>query len=576
MKVKVIKSAPAPPRRARWPYLLGLLAVIVCAFEIYSPGLNGPFVFDDLTLPFGGSHAADLPFRAWLGVRPLLMISYWLNYQLSGESTFSYHAVNVVLHAANSILVFWIVRRLLELAAAKTPIATAKRDVLAIFAAAFFLLHPVATEAVTYIAGRSETLSVLLFFSAFTFFLYRRSQAISWPVSAAILILFAAAINTKEHAAVLPLIFLLTDYFWNPGFSLSGITRNWRLYVPLAAVTLAGVLFLLRYLSSAPTVGFHIKNLAWHDYFFTECRAFFVYLRLFLLPVGQNVDHDFPVSRTIFDHGAILALSGIVVLIGAAIYFRRRYPLAAYGFLISLILFAPTSSFVPIADVFVERRLYLPFLGLLLIVIELLSRVQWDRKTLAIVLASICLTMGFLTYRRNGTWSSALALERDAVEKSPRSARAHEQLGFAYFFEGRCAEAITEYAMAANYQEPAYMLDFDWGVALDCNKEFDKSLEKLRAAAAIQQTAQVYAAIGRVLSRQGKWDESLAALKKAESLDPAFARTYIYRGAIHQDLGQFQAAESDYRLALHYDPRNANARDLLMRLEAELNARRQH
>ncbi|MDQ6664672.1 MAG: tetratricopeptide repeat protein [Acidobacteriota bacterium] len=577
MKTKVIKSAPAPPRHAwrhGWhPWWLGL-AALICAFEIYSPGINGPFVFDDLTLPFGSSQAADFPFRAWLGVRPLLMISYWLNYRLSGESTFSYHAVNVLLHAANSILVFWIVRRLLEWAAVATRITPAKRRLLALFAAAFFLFHPVATEAVTYIAGRSETLSVLFFFSTFTIFLYRRSQAISWPVSASILILFAAAINTKEHTAVLPLIFLLTDYFWNPGFSLTGIKRNWRLYVPLAALTLAGVLFLLRYLSSAPTIGFHIKDLAWHEYFFTECRAFFVYLRLFLLPFGQNVDYDFPISRTIFDRGAIFALLGIVILAGAAIYFRRRFPLASYGFLMSVILFAPTSSFVPIADVLVERRLYLPFIGLLLISIEFLNRVQWDRKTLATVLASICLVMGFLTYRRNGIWSSALALERDAVEKSPRSARAHEQLGFAYFFEGRCAEAATEYETAAKYQKPTYMLYLDWGVALDCKKDFDRALGKLRAGAAIQATAQVYAAIGRVLSRQGKWDESLAALKKAESLDPSFARTYIYRGAIHQDLGQLQAAESDYHLALHYDPRNENARDLLMRLEADLNTRR--
>ncbi|MDQ2901744.1 MAG: tetratricopeptide repeat protein [Acidobacteriota bacterium] len=567
-RLKVMKGAPGPSRRAWWPYWLGLLAAIYCAFEVYSPGINGPFVFDDLTLPFGGSHAADLPFRAWLGVRPLLMISYWLNYQLSGESTFSYHVVNVALHVANSILVFSIVRRLLEFAAA------GRRDLLAIFAAAFFLFHPVATEAVTYIAGRSETLSVLFFFGAFTLFLYRRSQAISWPVSAAILTLFAAAINTKEHTAVLPLIFLLTDYFWNPGFSLTGIKHNWRLYIPMAAATAAGILFLLRYLSTAPTIGFHIKDLSWYQYFFTECRAFFVYARLFLFPAGQNVDYDFPISQTVSDHGAIFAMLAIIALVGAAIYFRHRYPLASYGFLMSLILFAPTSSFVPIADVIAERRLYLPFIGLLLIPIEFLSRLQWERKTLAVVLASICLVMGFLTYRRNGIWSSALALERDAVEKSPRSARAREQLGFAYFFEGRCAEAVAEYAAAGNYSKPTYMLYLDWGVALDCNKEFDKALEKLRAAAAIQPAAQAYAAIGRVLSRQGKWDESLAALKEAESLDPSFARTYIYRGAIHQDLGQMQAAETDYQLALRYDPRNENARDLLMRLEADLNARR--
>ena len=576
MKQKA-RKAPLPTRTAAtiqtWQFPAGLAAALIFAFQIYSPGINGPFVFDDLTLPFGGQHAADLPFRDWLGVRLLLMISYWLNYQLSGESTFSYHVVNVLLHVANSALVFWIVRKLSGLVATGEP-EQSRRDILALFAAAIFLLHPVQTEAVTYIAGRSEGLSVLLFFSALTIFLYRKSRAVSWRVSIGILVLFAAAINTKEHTAMLPIVLVLSDYFWNPGFSLEGIRRNWRLYVPLAITATIGILFVLRYLREAPTVGFHLKDLPWYQYFFTQWRALFVYLRLFLFPVGQNIDYDFAISRTVFDHGAILGLIGIFLMLGAAIYYRREYRLASYGFFLSLILFAPTSSVVPIADPIVERRLYLPMLGLLLILVEFVGRIRWPRKTMIVVLSSIALVAGFLTYERNEVWRSDIALEADAVLKAPRNPRAHEQLGFAYFFAGRCGEAAREYATAAQYMTPNYMLYLDWGVALDCNKQFDQALEKLRKAAAIVPTAQVYSAMGRVLSRQSKWDEALASLDKAVQLDATFARTYIYRGAIHQDTGQLEAARSDYQLALRYDPRNRNARDLLASIEAALRSGR--
>ncbi len=570
------KPSASPPvavaASQTWYFLAGLGAALLCAFEIYSPGINGPFVFDDLTLPFSGQHAADLPFRAWLGVRLLLMITYWLNYRLSGESTFSYHVVNVLLHVANSFLVFLIARKFSDLASTRKTDPW-RRDIVALFAAAIFLLHPVQTEAVTYIAGRSEGLSVLLFFSALTVFLYRGSAAVSWRVSIAILVLFAAAINTKEHTAVLPMVFLLTDYFWNPGFSLEGARRSWRLYVPLAIAGAAGIRFILRYLRDAPTIGFHLKDLPWNQYFFTQWRALFVYLRLFLFPVGQNVDYDFAISRTVFDHGAIVALIGLVLLLGAAIYYRREYRLASYGFILTLVLFAPTSSVVPIADPIVERRLYLPMLGLILILVEFIGRIHWQPKTMIVTLSSIALVAGFLTHERNEVWRTDIALEADAVLKAPRNPRAHEQLGFAYFFVGRCEEAAREYATAAQYMTPNYMLYLDWGVALDCNNQLVQALDKLRKAAAIVPTAQVYAAMGRVLSRQSKWDEALTLLDQAVKLDPTFARTYIYRGAIHQDTGQLEAARSDYRLALQYDPRNRNARDLLARLEAALGSR---
>jgi hypothetical protein len=164
----------------------------------------------------------------------------------------------------------------------------------------------------------------LVFFAAFAVFLYRRQAAANWRTAAAVLALFGAAVATKEHTLVLPGLLLLTDYYWNPGFSSSGIRRNWRIYVPLALAALAGLGFVARILAHSRSAGFG-ASLTWHQYFFTECRAFFVYLRLLVFPAGQNVDWDFPASYNILDHGAIFYLSAIMVMLGAAIYFRRRY-----------------------------------------------------------------------------------------------------------------------------------------------------------------------------------------------------------------------------------------------------------
>ena len=116
------KAAEAAPRRGRtapncgctrsgWPF--GLFA----AFQAYAPALYGPFLFDDLYLPMNAPGAAHMPLLDWMkGVRPLLMFTYWVNYQLSGLNTASYHAWNVVFHFLNGLLVYFIVRKLLQLA----------------------------------------------------------------------------------------------------------------------------------------------------------------------------------------------------------------------------------------------------------------------------------------------------------------------------------------------------------------------------------------------------------------------------------------------------------------------------
>src|SRR5260370_17577880 len=120
-------------------------------------------------------------------------------------------------------------------------------------------------------------MSVLLCLSALAMFLYRKSAAITVPVVIAVLVLFALASLTKEHTAVLPILLLLTDYYWNPGFSVVGIRRNWRLYIPIAVVGALAIALVARVLSAATTAGFGVREFTWYQYFFTACRPIWDY-----------------------------------------------------------------------------------------------------------------------------------------------------------------------------------------------------------------------------------------------------------------------------------------------------------
>jgi len=155
MKPKRSQAPPpkkAPPKAApRWPIFAVVAGALIVALWAYGPSFHAPFLFDD-TVVFPGSGAA-LSFAQWVNrIRPVLMLSYWANAKTTGGDTFAYHLVNVLIHCAASALMYFAVRRILQWANVEPRL----RAPLAGFCAALFLTHPAQSEAVAYLAGRSE------------------------------------------------------------------------------------------------------------------------------------------------------------------------------------------------------------------------------------------------------------------------------------------------------------------------------------------------------------------------------------------------------------------------------------
>jgi Tfp pilus assembly protein PilF len=563
----IVTVAPVPQPQ-RWPYAVGLLVALFAVFEVYWPAMHGQFLLDDTYLPYmSASYAAGSLFTWVRGLRPLLMFSYWLNLQYADparvgmQDTFGYHFVNVILHFVNGILVWLAMRKVLSWAGVEKWL----REVLAIFAAGLFLLHPLQTESVSYVASRSETLSVFFVLATLAVFLYRTGDALGIGRTVAVLALYGAAVLSKEHTAVLPVLLLLTDYYWNPGFSLTGIRRNWRLYIPVVVAGALAVVFVALVLRSATTAGFGVKEFTWYQYFFTECRAIWDYLWMFLLPIGQNLDPEFSISRTITEHGAIVAILGLLaVTVGAWIY-RRRFPLASYGWFVFLILIAPTSSLVPIRDPFAERRLYLPFIGLLFITVEFVRRWKTSKNTLIAVLALVLFAEAAATSQRNQLWASPINMWTDTVAKSPHKSRPRFQLAKAYYDAGHYPEAVENYEKTAQLETPNFDLLIDWALAYDAVGRSADAIAKLRLAAALEKSAHVYSQIGMEYGKMGQYPQALDALDTAIQLDPSFmgGMSYVYRGDVFSAQGNKMQAAEEYRHALAIDPHNSLAREKL-------------
>jgi tetratricopeptide (TPR) repeat protein len=546
-----VSKAAIPP--SRWPVIAALAAALAVVLWAYGPALHGPFLFDDQALPFALPGFAE-PLIDWIrSDRPVLMFTYWLNARISGSDPYSYHVFNVAIHCVTSALVFAIVRRFLEWSGVEAQ----RRLPLAAFSGLLFLLHPAQSEAVAYLAGRSEALSVMLAFAALAVFIYRRQTQVGWATALAVLILFAASLLTKQQTIALPALLLLTDFWWNPGFSFQGIRANWKLYAPLALGAAAGIAFFWRLMTTATTAGFGLKDLAWYQYFFTECRALFVYIREFALPFSLTADWDFPISRTILDRGAVFGLIALLALVAAAWHYRRRYPLAAFGFFAFLVTMAPTSSILPIRDPIAERRLYFGILGLILAAADLLSRVKLPRATLAAACGAVLLIFAVATHARAEVWGDAVALWQDTAEKSPDKSRAHFQLASAYADAGQCGLAAAEYERTSRFPPVDYRrtdLLVDWGLALDCAGQAQPALAKLREAASIEPSAHVYTQIAKVYGDHSQWSEALDALAEAQKIDANFPSIYAYKGIIDYQTNRFAEAIAEYRHALALDP----------------------
>jgi len=567
-------AVAAPPGHPDWHYFaLGVLAAAIVVLWAYWPSMSGPFLFDDNFLPFAVSDISAQPLSAFLhGQRPLLMATYWVSARLSPGDTWWFHFLNVLIHCITAGLVFFIVRRLLVWA----NIGESRRGLLAGIAAALFLLHPAQTEAVSYVAGRSDALSVMLAFSAFTVFLYRRESAAGWKTAAAVLLLFGAALTAKEDTIALPALLLLTDFWWSPASRWEGIRRNWKIYVPMAVASVGGLALFWQLITQASTAGFGLKEFTWYQYFFTQWRAIFVYLGMFLWPANLTLDWDFPISHTVLEHGAMIWLFILLALIVAAWMLRRRYPLATYGFLVFLILLAPTSSILPIRDPVAERRLYFAMLGLLLIVVEVLARIKVDRQALVAGGVAVLLLAAFVTHARAEVWSDEMVLWEDTARKSPGAWRPHFQLGFAYFKLARYDQALQEFEKTARLHPSDADLLLDWGLTYDSLNQLQPALDKLQQSARLHPTAHVYSQIGMVYGKLEKWPEALSALATAEKLDPNFPDTYVYLGVVHTRNNQLVNAVQDFRHALELDPGNTRAQQFLKAVANQLRANSMH
>jgi protein O-mannosyl-transferase len=415
-----------------------LLAVLLTTCAAHATSFLGRFQFDDFKVIVGDPRVQGLAawWRSMPGIRPLLKLSYALGHQ-SGLGLAGFHAVNLAVHCAAAALALLLLDRLGRRLDPPAPRGAALAGAL------LFALHPVQVEAVTYLSGRSSSLSGALALASALAWVSGRDLGRRLPVHLWSPLLLACSLGVKEGAVVLPAALLLVEAAdRRRPFSLPAALRAISVHLLVVAAAAAAMLAAPAYramLGRSLALRTPLENLL------THARAT-AWLAGQLVPVrGLAVDPDLGPASPLLGGAALLLLAAAAA---AGLALLRRRPaigLAACWFLLWL---APQGWWLPRPEPASERQLYLALLGPAWLAGLALCRLPGPPLR-AGALAALALLLGGATALRGLVYRDEVAFWSDAAEKSPASARAHGNLGYALALACRPAEAREAFTRAA-------------------------------------------------------------------------------------------------------------------------------
>ena len=554
------------PRWEPWVLVLGIGLA-------YSGTLHSPFVFDDESSIANNSslHSlADLGAvlapseHAGVGGRPLLNLTYALNYAWGGNGVEGYHLVNIVIHVLSAFALLAVVRRSLRSPALPEAIRTAGWS-LAFLATALWAWHPVQTQAVTYLSERAESLMGLFYLLVLVCFFRgvdaeRPAARTLWFFSSVLSCL--AGVGSKELIVTAPVAVVLVDTVLVGGSLLSSLRERWPLYLGLFASWIP-LGYLMQGLHNRG-VGFS-QGVTAFDYLLVESRALSIYMERAIFPHPLIFDYGW--YRPLSLSEALPTLALIAGLLAAVVGLWRRHTalglLGAFFFL----LLSPTSSVVPIASQPVaESRLYLPLASLMLLLVLAAHSLLKARA----VPVLRCVAVGFacLTFLRNRDYAQARHLWEDTVAKCPENARAHTNLARELRRSpASLAAAVREYRIALGLQPAAAQTHMDLGDALlDVPGGRTEALAELRRAVALSPdfAPARYDLGAALMGERGARDDARHHLLEALRLDPSLAQAHYDLGILlSENPAERPLAEEQFRQTLRLEPTFAPAEENL-------------
>lgn len=474
--------------------------------------------------------------------RPLLLVSFTLDYHIAELSPWIYHVHNLFWHIAASIIAFILFRVILrQFSGASESVSRTA----AFIATAIFLIHPVQVEAVAYVAGRADPMHAALMLGSLVLFLSAsrcRDTRICIAASAS---LFALSLLVKERAVVLPAILIASLAAFRPLHFSSSKYVGAVAIAPFILIVTAYVVARLTILDFSDVFDMGAPNNIGAQGFFQHLLAILqatgYYARLLLWPDTLLMERALAAPVHFLDNPYISA--GFALLAMSAVAFVaswKKKRVVAFGLLWFFLALAPSIHIYPIQGLLYEHWLYFPILGLLLPLglwiarrLDSLRKEHLRRTALILLLIAIGSALVWRTILRNADWRSPIVFYEKNISLGGESARVWTNLGIAYDAAKRHEDAVRAYGKAIDLEPELWVPRYDLGNALVDLGRGDEAREAYGEAIALNPFFMPsYHKIAVILAKERKFDEAEQILHAALEKDPANATTLTLLGLV--------------------------------------------
>jgi len=545
---------------------------------VYSNSLGNDFIWDDSGFVIKNEYIKNIKiFPSYFkskealsegllsgeNYRPLFPLSLAIDYFFWGLNPFGYHLSNMIIHITNAILLFFIILNI------------TRQKYIGLFTSLFFLTHPIETETVTWIAGRSGVLSLFFFLWSLYFYIkftrepvgqrltaqdflpaqiIKRQAGAAWRNSKgredkavrpwsltksgkyylyfASILSFLCAILSKESAASFPFIIILYDIYYNRNEEKIPIrAARYFLYFLILEMYIILRFFMIGKFAQTDYWGgsFYVSTIS-------TIRGIVHYLKLLVYPVNLCADYlRFPLSYSINEPKVIISISILALVIITAILLRKKFKHISFSIFWFFTALCPSLNIIPVKILIAERFLYAPSIGycfalsfIIFLLVKKLKKAPILRIAVIIIACIIVGSYSRLTMARNVDWSDEVFFWSKNVSASPNNERGYYNLAIAYLSKEKDFEKAYKTAKKAVELAPEYTFP------------------------------RLVIASYHVNNRN--YDLAIEELKKAEYLEPTFVEIYLYLCGIYAFLGKYDLAYKECQKGLAVKPDSIDAK----------------
>lgn len=559
---------PAPPRTPGYNTLVLLLLALIGA-AAYANSLDNPFIMRDIPRIVQATQAHGVG-AALASRHPVTNLSYALNYDLGALDVVGYRIVNILIHVLAGLALYGLVRRTLTGPRLRDQYGNAAVG-LAFAVAVIWLVHPLQTESVDYLAHRDTTLMGM--FYLFTLYCIARaatgtSRGTGWRIGA--VVCCALGMGSSAVMITAPLVALAYDRIYlsssmselmkRRGWMYGGLCAAWLL--PIASGVVKSVLDASQ---SGATVGFGVKGVSAADYAMTQPGVLLNYFRLSLWPAPLCIGYDWNLVRSLWESGAIAIVVVAALLVWTIVMMIRRPTLGFIG-LWFFVVAAPTSSVIPNAAPLAEYRMYLPLIAIIVLIVfgahsflrDLFGRKSAGHAVLGLViLLPVVAALFAVTAKRNTVYASELVMWEDVLAQRPNNPRALTAVAAGYLDRGKFDEGESLLRKALKLTPDSGEAHYQLGRRYSLQQMYEPAMQEFQNALKLGlNNADLYDHMGEAATVLGNYEESADYLKKALALDPDHVSALMHYGNTLFHLQRADEALKEFKHVLDLDPNN--------------------